>query len=752
MRKFFVVLSWIVLVSGVALAALHLIHASDIDSPYSLSLGILSAVSAVVGYVRHKQSFIIVFITLTAVCSFGAALVTESRLNQPDTTELAFVFSLVVVIAGLLRFYRLRAPRQRAKVFVDGLIVALGAWLVTWILLVQPALDADAQSGATALRALVLATAIVVLFLLSVLIFSNTSRSYSLFTLSMAILMSLVGIIMRAMSFRDDINLTEVEYSVPFLISLACIATAFLHPDSHNLAARRSSKTAAPLLYRFATLSTALVVPIIFLALTDPTDLNDRLVRTFSVAFLVIVVMTRVIQSVRENTRAQDDLMRNALTDSLTGLPNRILVLEHISTELHQSWMSNRRPTVLFIDVDRFKNINDSLGHSTGDSVLTHVASRLLLAVPETATVARISGDEFVVLDPTTESPTQSVLLAEKILDSLRVPVPTSGGDMFVTASIGVAYAPKNIDLTADQLLRHADTAMYRAKDAGRNCIALFDDTMLDLVTKRLDVETSLYTALEKKELHLAFQPIVDMTIGVVVGFEALMRWEKNQQAVPPSEFIPIAEDTGIIVPLGTWAMNDALSHLSSWISQGVVAADTTMSVNVSAKQLHDPQFITHVRDALRNNSVSPDQLLLEVTESVMITETSQALAAMKALSSLGVRIAVDDFGTGYSSLSVLQHFPIDSIKIDRAFVQDLEKNTDATTLVRTIIAMANALGSDVIAEGVESEIQMRSLISMNCIKAQGYHFFRPINAESVPQGVAELQNRDTWLDDSGHR
>ncbi|MEY3806395.1 MAG: hypothetical protein RIR69_1207, partial [Actinomycetota bacterium] len=565
--------------------------------------------------------------------------------------------------------------------------------------------------------------------------------------LALSVLSALVGIIMRSLSFRQDFDITQSDYAIPFMLALIFAASALLHPASHALIAAPSPTARTPLLYRFATISLALISPVVLITVTDPFDFQDRVIRSISVTLLVIVVMARVIQSIRENAIAQNNLMRSALTDSLTGLPNRILMLEHISTALQHSWISNKRPTVLFIDVDRFKNINDSLGHSTGDNVLTHVASRLLLSAPDTATVARISGDEFVVLDPTTESPTQSVLLAEKILDSLRTPVPTSGGDMFVTASIGVAYAPKGMDLTADQLLRHADTAMYRAKDAGRNCIALFDDTMLDLVTKRLDVETSLYRALERQELRLVFQPIVDMTLGVVVGFEALMRWNKDSESVPPAEFIPIAEETGVIVPLGTWAINDALQQLSSWITTGVVTPATTMSVNVSAKQLHDPEFISHVRDALRNSSITPDQLLLEVTESVMITDASQALTAMKSLAGLGVRIAVDDFGTGYSSLSVLQHFPIHSIKIDRSFVQRVAQDSESSMLIRTIIAMATALGADVIAEGVETDEQMRLLLSMNCVKAQGYHFFRPIDAEFIPQGIAEIQNRDTWLD-----
>jgi EAL domain-containing protein (putative c-di-GMP-specific phosphodiesterase class I) len=321
---------------------------------------------------------------------------------------------------------------------------------------------------------------------------------------------------------------------------------------------------------------------------------------------------------------------------------------------------------------------------------------------------------------------------------------------MFVTASIGVAYAAKNVDLSADALLRHADTAMYRAKDAGRNCIALFDDTMLEIVTKRLEIETALYRALEREELQMVFQPIIDMSIGMVVGFEALMRWNREDQTIAPNDFIPIAEETGIIVPLGSWALNDALLQLRVWIDTQVVSPHTTMSVNVSAHQLHDPEFVTQVRGALSNASIAPEQLSLEVTESIMITEDSHALVAMKNLAQLGVRIAVDDFGTGYSSLSVLHHFPLHTIKIDRAFVNNLTGSPDGDSLVRTIIAMADALTADVIAEGIETSQQMKTLLSLKCTKAQGYFFSRPVDASFIPQVVAELENRDTWLNPSG--
>lgn len=747
MRRFLAFASWASLSCTVVLATLHGVYADDAVSPFAAALGGLSLVAALLGFQRHRPPFFVFAASMTSLAGFAVALIAETQSSNPETIEIIHLIALVVVAVGLLRFYQSNAIARRSRVFVDGIIVAMGSWLVTWILLVQPAIENQTSSSLTTVRALVMGTAVVVLFLFALVVFAQATSSTSLIFFACAITSALAGVILREVSFADNVSLSDTQYSLPFLLAAAFTGSAFLHPTSRALTSHRSTRTTTPLMYRFVTITTALIVPVFLLALTDPTDRQDRIIRTASVVLLATAVMIRVIQSVRENSRAQDNLMRNALTDSLTGLPNRILVLEHISSALQQSWMSNKRPTVLFIDVDRFKNINDSLGHSTGDDVLTHVASRLLLAVPQAATVARISGDEFVVLDPTTESPTQSVLLAEKILDSLRNPVPTQGGDMFVTASIGVAYAPKNIDLTADQLLRHADTAMYRAKDAGRNCIALFDDSMLDVVTKRLDVETSLYRALENKELHLVFQPIVDMTLGIVVGFEALMRWNRNNNVVSPAEFIPIAEETGIIVPLGTWALHDALEHLRSWITSGVVSPETTMSVNVSAKQLHDPQFISHVQSALRSASIAPEQLLLEVTESVMITETAQALSAMKTLTSIGVRIAVDDFGTGYSSLSVLQHFPIHSIKIDRTFVHNMTQEQDATTLVRTIVAMANALGSDVIAEGVETADQVKSLMALHCHKAQGYHFSRPISAEEIPQSVATIHHRDTWLD-----
>jgi EAL domain-containing protein (putative c-di-GMP-specific phosphodiesterase class I) len=321
-----------------------------------------------------------------------------------------------------------------------------------------------------------------------------------------------------------------------------------------------------------------------------------------------------------------------------------------------------------------------------------------------------------------------------------------NAGDMFVTASIGVAYAVPNLRLSAEDLMQHADTAMYRAKSAGRNCIALFDDSMLESVTKRLDVETALYRALERNELRLVHQPIVDIDLGIVIGFEALMRWDrKDSGTVSPLDFIPIAEETGTIVPLGSWAINDALQQLRSWVDTGLCTPNTTMSVNVSPRQLHDPEFVTIVSNALDASGVSPEQLWLEVTESVMITEPTQALSSLRRLNALGVRIAIDDFGTGYSSLSLLQKFPIQCIKIDRAFVNDISTDKATQNIVRTIIAMADAMGADIVAEGVEDKTQLHTLKSVNCHRAQGYLISPPVDVQDVPRVVREIEDPESW-------
>ena len=749
LRKAFIAVSWLAALAAAVLGALHGITQADTTSSIAVVAVVGSICAVLIGTFAHKPPFVV-----SATAVFSIVVITASRVVENQSTsgtsplvELLLLASQAALVFGLLLIVRQRLLGQLANVLTDGIIVGLGAWVLVWIFLIQPSLALTSSTPAiTAVQSATLGVAMIVLFLLATLLFSNTAPSAPVAFLGLSVALGLTGIILRSVIVRSDAHLSSSTVNASFLIAFALAGASFLHPNIRHINSGTISRATAPLMTRLMTTTVSLIAPIIVLAITDPHDSTDRWVRTVSVIVLAAAVMLRVIQSVRLNASTQDTLVRNALTDSLTGLPNRILMLEHIEKAIHSSWKTSQRPTVLFIDVDRFKSINDSLGHSTGDAILTEVARRLTGAIAPHATVARIAGDEFVVLDSTTESPTQSVLLAEKILDALRDPMKGNSGDMFVTASIGVAYAVPNLRLSAEDLMQHADTAMYRAKSAGRNCIALFDDSMLESVTKRLDVETALYRALERNELRLVHQPIVDIDLGIVIGFEALMRWDrKDAGTVSPLDFIPIAEETGTIVPLGSWAINDALQQLRSWVDTGVCTPNTTMSVNVSPRQLHDPEFVTIVSNALDASGVSPEQLWLEVTESVMITEPTQALSSLRRLNALGVRIAIDDFGTGYSSLSLLQKFPIQCIKIDRAFVNDISTDKATQNIVRTIIAMADAMGADIVAEGVEDKTQLHTLKSVNCHRAQGYLISPPVDVQDVPRVVREIEDPESW-------
>jgi diguanylate cyclase (GGDEF)-like protein len=748
-RKVLSATAWIFAIAAIGLGAAHALTADGFSSVTALACLAISLLGFVIGVASSKTPLPVAVVTVFTALVIVIARAIEENADSPHTLipESLFLASQVLVVLGLVFILRRRLHGQAGNVLADGLIVGIGAWLVVWVYLVQPSLGVTGNSAAfTTIRSITLGVTMIVLFLLATLLFSQTVPSPANAFVGIAIALALSGIILRAVVFRGDVSFSTATLDAPLLMAIALAGAGFAHPSIRHIAATGSNTVVPALMTRLLTTTSSLVAPIIVLAIDKPANTQDTTVRTITVCILAAVVMSRVVQSVRLNANTQEQLVRSALTDSLTGLPNRVLMLQHIETAMRSSWKTNVQPTVLFIDVDRFKNINDSLGHSIGDDVLTEVSRRLTSAVPTHATVARIAGDEFVVLDATTETVTQSVLLAEQVLDSLRSPIKTRDGDMFVTASIGVAYSPTAVELSANELMRHADTAMYRAKNAGRNCIALFDESMLESVTKRLDVETALYRALERNELHLVHQPIVDIDLGIVVGFEALMRWDRGQsQVVSPDEFIPIAEETGIIVPLGSWAINDALTQLRSWIDAGHCSASTTMSVNVSVRQLHDPQFVTVVTDALASSGVAAEQLWLEVTESVMITEPTQALASLHRLNALGVRIAIDDFGTGYSSLSLLQRFPIQCIKIDRAFVNDVVTEPATQNIVRTIIAMAIAMDADVVAEGVETTEQLAQLNSLNCHRAQGYLFSRPVHVDDVPRVVKFIEDTSNW-------
>jgi diguanylate cyclase (GGDEF)-like protein len=686
---------------------------------------------------------------LIVFCSAVAQLFDGRFSEQPSLQaipESLFLVVQILLAGGLLFIVSSRLGSDPLSVFADGLIVALGAWFFIWTVLLQPTIGMQSITPLiSVIQGSRLGISAVVLFTLATLLFGDSTRSASVWLVAGAITFTLLGDFLFAAIDAGRIDVTSYS-STAYILGLFFASAAFVHPSISTLTERGPILAQRPLMGRLIVTTAALILPVVVLALTNPVDSTDRAVQTISIFVLTAAVTSRVIHSVRVNASTQYQLIESAQTDALTGLPNRSLMLSFVNNSLLTAWAEGRKPTVLFIDVDRFKNINDSLGHQAGDAVLIAVSQRLRNALPHRCVVGRISGDEFVVLDPDTQDSSDAMQLADRVLESFHEPLSLRQGDVFVSASIGVSSYHPSITSTADDLLRHADTAMYRAKDAGRNCVAVFDESMLERVTQRLAIETALYRALERRELRLVHQPIVDIDMGDVVGFEALMRWQREDGTmVSPAEFIPIAEETGTIVPLGSWALLEALTHLRGWISQGICRSDATMSVNVSPRQLHDPNFVAVVNEALLRAHVPPEQLWLEVTESVMITQPEQALDALNALCNLGVRIAIDDFGTGYSSLSLLQKFPIQRLKIDKSFVSGVAQDESARSLVRTIIAMGDSLGLDMVAEGIESVQQLQILAEMKCAKAQGFLISHPVPPESMGSTIASLDSFGAW-------
>ncbi len=745
-------ISWGLIGTGLLLALVNstvnsiaLSNALYLVATLQLALALIFAVR-----VNKPDRFVWPCLLLIAVCSSIAQVFDGSFTNRPTLQaipESLFLFVQIILASGLVFIARARLGSDPLSVLTDGLIVGLGAWFFIWTVLLQPTIGTQSQTALiSVIQGSTLAISAVVLFTLATLLFGDSTRSPSVWLVAGAITCTLLGDFLYAANDAGRIHITSTHSSTAYIIGLFLASAAFIHPTISALTARGPTLPQRPLAGRLIVTTAALILPVVVLALTNPVDTLDRVVQSISIFVLTAAVTARIIHSVRANAATQRELIRSAQTDALTGLPNRSLMITFVNNSLLTAIAESRKPTVLFIDVDRFKNINDSLGHQAGDAVLIAVAQRLRNALPHRCVVGRISGDEFVILDPDTQNPSDAMQLADRVLKSFDEPLTLRQGDVFVSASIGVTTFHPAIAASADDLLRHADTAMYRAKDAGRNCVAVFDESMLERVTQRLAIETALYRALERRELRLVHQPIVDIDMGDVVGFEALMRWHHHDGTIiSPAEFIPIAEETGTIVPLGAWALLEALTHLRGWITQGLCRSDATMSVNVSPRQLHDPNFVAVVNEALLRAHVPPEQLWLEVTESVMISQPEQALNALNALCELGVRIAIDDFGTGYSSLSLLQKFPIQRLKIDKSFVSGVAQDESARSLVRTIIAMGDSLGLDMVAEGIETVQQLQTLAEMKCSKAQGFLISHPVPPELMGSTIAALDTFGAW-------
>ena len=451
------------------------------------------------------------------------------------------------------------------------------------------------------------------------------------------------------------------------------------------------------------------------------------------------------IQDITNRKRAEEQLLHDAFHDALTGLPNRALFADHVKMAIQRSRRQGAKLfAILFLDLDRFKVVNDSLGHLVGDQLLVDIARRLETCLRPGDTVARLGGDEFTILLEDLDQTGDAVEVARRVQEVVSQPFPIEGHDVFTTASIGIAPNTAGYQ-NAEEILRDADMAMYRAKSLGKNRHEVFDKVMHDRAMRLLQLETDLRRAVERNELLLHYQPIISLETGKIAGFEALVRWHHPADGfISPVEFIPIAEETGLIIPLGKWVLREACRQMRAWMTGGeTLERPLSISVNLSSKQFTQPDLIEQVASILRETGLPATCLKLEITESMVMENVETAVRMLSELRALGVELSMDDFGTGYSSLSYLHRFPLNTLKIDRSFVMRMTDNAENGEIVRTIITLARSLEMNVVAEGVETQGQLEQLRILDCDFGQGFLFSRPVDIEGATHLLADIDFYD---------
>ena len=451
-----------------------------------------------------------------------------------------------------------------------------------------------------------------------------------------------------------------------------------------------------------------------------------------------------VFSDITEKKMTEEHIQHLAHHDALTNLPNRLLFNERLGQAIKHAGRNKKIVALLFLDLDRFKNINDSLGHPAGDDILQKISQRLLEQVRGEDTVARLGGDEFTILLDSLDCDQDAILVAQKVLDAFAAPFPIRGHQLSLTVSIGIGLYPQD-GTNVDTLLRNADAAMYRAKEQGKNNYQFYTQELTNNAFERVSIENKLRLAIKCGELQLHYQPQLSLNDNKIVGVEALLRWNHPQDGmISPAKFIPVTEETGLIVEIGEWALRTACHQAKQWIDNNVPFG--SMAVNISGIQVQRSDIVATVAKALEESGLPPERLELEITESIIMHDTEQAIKIMEALRALGVSLSIDDFGTGYSSLSALQQFPISTLKIDQSFVRNVVSNPDDATIVDTIIQMGRNMDMDVVAEGVEDEAQLVFLQKLGCTYVQGLLFGDPMSSDNYLELLlAQADGTDTY-------
>ena len=446
----------------------------------------------------------------------------------------------------------------------------------------------------------------------------------------------------------------------------------------------------------------------------------------------MLATIEQQTDEINQFPRRLDQLPRQAFRDSLTSLPNRSLFMDRLAHALTRTERRGEQLAILFLDLDRFKVVNDSLGHGVGDQLLIGVSQRLASCLRPEDTIARLGGDEFAILIEDVKDDKAPASVADRLTSELQQPFTVEGREVVITVSIGIAMSTAK-RMTPEDILRDADLAMYHAKGKGKARYEIFDKSMNAPAQERMDLELDLRNAVARGEFILHYQPILELPTGRIVEMEALVRWKHPQRGLLfPGDFVGLSEETGLIVPLGRWVLHEACRQTRQW-QLATPGSNLAISVNLSARQLQQPGLVEEIAAILRETRLDPGALRLEITETVVMHDAPTTLAKLEALKALGVQLAIDDFGTGYSSLGYLKRFPVDTLKIDRSFVKGIGQNVEDSAIVRAVITVAKSLGLSVTAEGIESADQLEQLRSLGCDHGQGYYFAKPMPSDRVP-------------------
>jgi diguanylate cyclase (GGDEF)-like protein len=651
----------------------------------------------------------------------------------------ALVMAGVIGLAGM----RLDQRRRDLDPVLDAVIASLAALTLAWAYVISPGLSR--HHVPLHVKVLVASYPAVSAFTCAIfarLAFTAGRRAPTALRLLLASLTCLLAGDLVYM-FLDGGSLTSNSpwLSVPYALGYLTAACAALHPSMRSVAIPVAEGETIPRPGRLVFVAGVLCVPVIVLVTRPAATVPDRIVLGVIVLLLTGAAALRMFRAVHALARSEERLTLQANQDGLTGLPNRSFIEQELDRLLDARRDELTAVALLFLDLDRFKLVNDTLGHGHGDQLLIAVAERLRRTTRATDLVGRIGGDEFVVVMPVEAPGSDVVETAERTRLALHTPFRVGGSEIEITASVGVARRDLDDDnRTAEAMLRDADIAMYQAKGAGGDAVVPFDASMHDRLASRVAIEAELRHALERDELSVHFQPILRLSDEKVVGLEALLRWtNRSLGSVPPDRFIPVAEDSGLIVPIGAWVIDQACAKVAELRSAHQDADSLSVAVNVSVRQLRDDQLLGQVTGSLVRHQLPAAALRIEVTESMVMQNLDSMSGRLAALRDYGVRISIDDFGTGYSSLAYLKRLPIDELKVDRTFVSELGEDDANSSLVDAIVAIAGSLGISTVAEGVETAEQAALLRDLGCAEAQGYFYSKPVPFDQLDQALHDL-------------